>query len=156
MFQRHAVYTIAFANRMLVIREGRVAQSGTPREIAEAPASAQVARLLGTYNVLPVEILANGYVRWGAFELAAPVDAAHHRPGRHAWLAIEYRNLRARPLDGPPGRNEIAATLQHIYERHDGVRVEFSGGLLVEMPGIDRQVQQWAIEFPAPYLQLLH
>ena len=124
--------------------------------VAEAPATAQVARLLGTYNVLPVEILAEGHVRWGAFNLAVLFPAEQHRPGRHAWLAIEYRHLRARPLDGPLGPNEIAATLQHVYERHDGIRVEFSGGLLVERPTIDRQVQQWAIEFPAPHLQLLH
>ena len=146
----------ALADRMLVMREGRVAQSGTPREVAEAPATAQVARLLGTYNVLAVEILAQGHVRWGAFDLALPFDPRHHRPGRHAWLAIEYRHLRARPLDSPLGPNEIAATLQHVYERHDGIRVEFSRGLLVEMPAIDRQVQQWAVEFPAPHLQLLH
>ena len=50
----------------------------------------------------------------------------------------------------------MAATLQHVYQRHHGGRVEFSGGLLVERPAIDRQVQQWAIEFPTLHLQLLH
>lgn len=145
----------ALGTSMLVMREGRVAQTGTPREIAAAPATAQVARLLGTYNVLPVEILSHGQVRWGAFELAVDFNPAHHRPGRHAWLAVQYQNLTARPFDGPLNANEIATTIEHIYERHHGVLVEFSSGLLVEMAALDRQVKQWAIEFPAAHLQLL-
>ncbi len=146
----------ALADRMFVMREGRVAQTGTPREIAEAPATAQVARLLGTHNVLPVEILAPGQVRWVDFPLAVDFDAAIHRPGTHAWLAIEYRHLQVRPLEGPLRPNEIAATVQHIYQRHQGVRVEFSGGLLVDLPAFNRQdVPQWAIELPSPHLQLL-
>jgi ABC-type Fe3+/spermidine/putrescine transport system ATPase subunit len=38
---------------MHVMHSGRIIQSGTPHEIAEAPATTEVAKLLGTYNLLP-------------------------------------------------------------------------------------------------------
>ena len=44
-------------DEMIVLREGRVVQSGAPRKIFEQPANVDVARLLGVYNLLPVEIL---------------------------------------------------------------------------------------------------
>jgi molybdate transport system ATP-binding protein len=44
------------ADEMIVLRDGRAVQTGTPRKVFERPANADVARLLGLYNVLPVEI----------------------------------------------------------------------------------------------------
>ena len=41
-----------------VFREGRIVQSGTPQSVLDEPASADIARLLGIYNLLPAEILA--------------------------------------------------------------------------------------------------
>src|ERR1700722_12200960 len=46
----------ALADEMIVLREGRAVQSGSPRKIFEQPATVDVARLLGLYNLLPVEI----------------------------------------------------------------------------------------------------
>jgi molybdate transport system ATP-binding protein len=43
---------------MHVLVGGRIAQSGSPREILDTPATAAVARLMGCYNILPAEILA--------------------------------------------------------------------------------------------------
>jgi ABC-type sulfate/molybdate transport systems ATPase subunit len=43
---------------MHVLVDGRIAQSGTPQEILEAPATAPVARLMGCYNLLPAEVIA--------------------------------------------------------------------------------------------------
>lgn len=44
------------ADDMLVMREGRLVQSGTPSEILDRPANLDVARLLGTFNLVPAEI----------------------------------------------------------------------------------------------------
>ena len=46
----------ALADEMVVLREGRVVQSGTPRKIFEQPANVDVARCSALYNILPVEI----------------------------------------------------------------------------------------------------
>ncbi len=44
-------------DEMLILREGRLVQSGPPRAIAERPANVEVARLLGIFNLLPADIL---------------------------------------------------------------------------------------------------
>ena len=50
----------ALADEMIVLRDGRAVQSGSPRKIFEQPANIDVARLLGLYNLLPVEIRGAG------------------------------------------------------------------------------------------------
>ena len=52
---------MALADRVVVMSEGRVAQSGAPREIYERPSTAFVAEFIGTMNVL------QGTLRAGAF-----------------------------------------------------------------------------------------
>ena len=44
---------------MIVLREGWAVQTGPPRKILEQPANVDVARLLGIFNLLPVEIRAH-------------------------------------------------------------------------------------------------
>ena len=63
---------------MVVLRDGRAVQSGPPRKIFEQPANVEVARLLGLYNLLPVEIRSldpgrnSSRLRYQDFELAGP------------------------------------------------------------------------------------
>ena len=44
------------ADEMFIFRDGRIVQSGPPAVFADSPASLEIARLLGMYNILPVEI----------------------------------------------------------------------------------------------------
>ncbi|MGW6687955.1 ABC transporter ATP-binding protein [Streptomyces sp. NPDC054961] len=46
----------ALADRVVVMRDGRIAQAGTPLEVWERPASEFVARFLGFENVVPAEV----------------------------------------------------------------------------------------------------
>ncbi|MFG2329287.1 ABC transporter ATP-binding protein [Streptomyces sp. NPDC048604] len=46
----------ALADRVVVMRDGRIAQSGTPLEVWQRPASEFVARFLGFDNVVPVTV----------------------------------------------------------------------------------------------------
>ncbi|MGW0365395.1 ABC transporter ATP-binding protein [Streptomyces sp. NPDC002990] len=46
----------ALADRVVVMREGRIAQAGTPLEVWERPASEFVARFLGFDNVVPATV----------------------------------------------------------------------------------------------------
>src|SRR5690242_4868933 len=63
---------------MLVLREGRIVQSATPRQILDAPSSLEVARLLGIFNLIPAEIRAldpgrnTSKVQMGEYELDGP------------------------------------------------------------------------------------
>src|SRR5688572_811818 len=63
---------------MLVLRDGKVVQAGPPRKVVDQPASLEVARLLGLYNLLPVEIRAldpagnSSRLRFGEIEFTGP------------------------------------------------------------------------------------
>ncbi|RSS82640.1 ABC transporter ATP-binding protein [Streptomyces sp. WAC06614] len=46
----------ALADRVVVMREGRIAQAGSPLEVWQRPASAFVARFLGFENVVPATV----------------------------------------------------------------------------------------------------
>ncbi|WP_327234262.1 ABC transporter ATP-binding protein [Streptomyces sp. NBC_01317] len=47
----------ALADRVVVMRDGRIAQTGTPLEVWQRPASAFVARFLGFDNVVPATVV---------------------------------------------------------------------------------------------------
>lgn len=145
------------ADEMLVLRDGRVVQSGSPRKIFEQPVNVEVARLLGTYNLLPVEILGLdpgrnvSRLQYRDFELSGP-----YFPGRligdHVWLCVRPDSLTVTPKNGRPGANQIPATLLRAIEKPEGVRLEFTEDIAAELsrPAFEKfhSVKEWVIEFP--------
>ncbi len=158
----------ALADEMIVLREGRAVQSGSPRKIFEQPATVDVARLLGLYNLLPVEIRSldpgrnSSRLRFQDFELAGP-----YFPGRligdQVWLMVRPDELSAAPRNGRPAFNQIPATLLRTVEKPERVRLEFSGDIAVEVPAgagsnsMDKYngVKDWVVEFPSRDLRIL-
>jgi molybdate transport system ATP-binding protein len=152
------------ADEMVVLREGRAVQSGTPRKIFEQPANVDVARLLGLYNVLPVEIRSldpgrnTSRLRYQDFELAGP-----YFPGRligdQVWLYVRPDQLSVAPRNGRPAFNQIPATLLRTVEKPERLRLEFSGDIAVEAaPGTIENlgsVKEWLVEFPSTGLRVL-
>src|SRR5580700_10594832 len=73
---------------MIVLREGRIVQSGPPRKVLDQPANQDVARLLGTFNLLAGEIRAldpgrnTSRVQIGEFELDGPYFPGHLKGDR--------------------------------------------------------------------------
>jgi molybdate transport system ATP-binding protein len=149
---------------MIVLREGRVVQSGPPRKVFEQPANVDVARLLGLYNLLPVEIrgLDPGRnvsrLRYQDFELTGP-----YFPGRligdRVWLCIRPDLLSVAPRDGRLGANQMPASLLRTVEKPERVRLEFADDIAVELPRPAfekyRNVKEWVIEFPPTSLRIL-
>ena len=155
---------LELADEMIVVREGRVVQSGAPRKVFEQPANVDVARLMGLYNLLPVEIRALdpgrnvSRLRYEDFELSGP-----YFPGRligdRVWLCIRPDLLSVAPRNGRPGMNQMPATLLRIVERPDRMRLQFAGDIAVE---VDRRefekfggVKEWVVEFPQIGLRIL-
>lgn len=66
---------MALADLVVVMVDGRVAQSGPPREVFDRPASPFVARFVGGHNVMP-----GGPLGLGAGEWALRADRAALRP----------------------------------------------------------------------------
>ncbi len=155
---------LELGDEMLVLREGRVVQSGAPRKVFEQPASVDVARLLGLYNLLPVEIRALdpgrnvSRVRYQEFELTGP-----YFPGRligdQVWLCIRPDLLSVSPRDGRMSGNQMPASLLRAVEKPDRMRLEFAGDIAVEVPRPEfekhRSVKDWVIEFPQGALRIL-
>ncbi|MFD4769990.1 ABC transporter ATP-binding protein [Streptomyces niveus] len=64
----------ALADRVVVMRDGRVAQTGTPVEVWQRPASAFVARFLGFDNVVPATVRGDAAdTPWG--KVPVPADS---------------------------------------------------------------------------------
>ena len=155
---------LELGDEMIVVRQGRAVQTGPPRSILEQPANVDVARLLGIFNLLPVEIRAldpsrnASRLRYQDFELNGP-----YFPGRligdQVWLCIRPDLLSVAPRNGRLGINQIPAALVRTVEKPDRVRLEFSGGIAVEADRAALEshgsVKEWVIEFPHTGLRIL-
>jgi len=147
---------LQLGNEMLVMREGRLVQSGTPRGVVEEPANVEVARLLGLYNLLPVEIRAldpgrnSSRLRYREFDIAGRYIPGH-LIGDRVWMCVRPDQLQATPRDGKLGPNQIPGALSHVVDKAAGVRLEFENDLAVEMPRdqYDRfeRGKEWVIQF---------
>lgn len=152
------------AEEMLIIRAGRLVQSGSPARICAQPANLELARLLGIFNVIPVEIRALdpsknlSTLRYESFDLTGP-----YLPGRlkgdRVHLVIPPRQLRAIPRHGNGHVNQVAEELLRVVEMPEAMRLEFAGDLCVEMPRAEyepnRHVKEWSIEFPSETLRVV-
>ncbi|MFF3717615.1 ABC transporter ATP-binding protein [Streptomyces prasinus] len=141
----------ALADRVVVMRDGRIAQSGTPLEVWRRPADAFVARFLGFENVAEATVTADVAVTpWG--KIPVPADAPQGtrtllvRPAgvrlvldgegpRHTVTARTFRGthvaVRLQSGDGDGPRLEAACALQTAPEVGDEVGVEFDAAEIV-------------------------
>ncbi|RFB94739.1 ABC transporter ATP-binding protein [Rhizobium leguminosarum bv. trifolii] len=71
---------LAVSDRIIVMKDGEIAQSGTPRELYEAPASSFIADFMGEANVIPCEVIAVE----GTEALIRVAGVDHRLPSRSA------------------------------------------------------------------------
>ncbi|MFF8995738.1 ABC transporter ATP-binding protein [Streptomyces sp. NPDC014983] len=139
----------ALADRVVVMRDGRIAQSGTPLEVWQRPADAFVARFLGFENVVPATVVgAVADSPWGKL----PVPPGAPQGGRTLLVrpagvrlvpaetgltcTVAARTFRGthvavhlQPGDGP--RLEAACALRDAPETGDTVGAEFDAAEIV-------------------------
>lgn len=149
---------------MLVLREGKLVQSGVPRKILDQPATIDVARLLGAFNLLPAEVRSldpgrnRSKVLVGQFELDGPYFPGHFK-GDRVTLCVRPEQLRAIPRPPKLGSNQVPAQFERAVDKPQWVRLEFAGGISVDMPRADyerlRDTREWAIEFPSEGLRVV-
>src|SRR5436190_22038906 len=94
---------LAMSDRIAVMNEGRVEQTGNPREIYERPRTAFVADFIGSLNALDLRIDElvgeNAVMRLGENQrIVVPVGAAH-RPGETLRVAVRPERVQI----GTPG-----------------------------------------------------
>jgi molybdate transport system ATP-binding protein len=151
-------------DEMLILRDGRLVQTGSPRAVAERPANVEVARLLGIFNLIEVEIAELdpqrnlSRLRTAELDLTGPYFPGRFR-GDRVWLCVRPDQLTAGARDGTPGQNQVAAQLLRTVETPHSVRLEFSGDVRVEMPRSEFEKQkdnkQWVVGFPQQALRVL-
>jgi molybdate transport system ATP-binding protein len=149
---------------MLVLREGRLVQSGSPPAILEQPANVDVARLLGIFNLIPAEIRAldpgrnTSKVQIGEHELDGPYFPGHLK-GDRVTVCVRPERLTALARNGRTGANQIPARLERTVEKPQWIRLEFAGGIAVDIARPDyelvRDTKDWVIEFPRESLRVL-
>jgi molybdate transport system ATP-binding protein len=154
----------ALGDEMFVFQNGKIVQSGLPGKVLDTPATVDVARMLGLYNILPAEIVAldpgrkTSRIRYEGHELAGPYYPGH-LIGDRVFISIRPEQLRCFPRDGKPGANQIPAALTRATEKLDTVRLQFEGGLAAEIPRADfaesKHNKEWVIEFPAERLRVI-
>ncbi|GLV49227.1 hypothetical protein TJA_23290 [Thermus sp. LT1-2-5] len=95
---------LALSDRIAVMREGRVEQLGTPREIYERPANAFVARFVGAGTLVP------GEARDGRFHRDRPWPVRVEGEGK-GYLLLRPEHLRPHPEGFLEGRVVLATYL---------------------------------------------
>ncbi|MGW5653541.1 ABC transporter ATP-binding protein [Streptomyces humi] len=134
----------ALADRVVVMRDGRIAQSGTPLDVWQRPADEFVARFLGFGNVVPATVGGAAAVTpWGKLPVPAGSGQGTRtllvRPAGVRLVAADvglrctvaartfqgtHVTVHLQPEDGGP-RLEAACALRRAPETGDTVGVEF-------------------------------
>lgn len=125
-----SVEALALGDRIGVIRDGRIVQTGTREEIWHRPYDTFVARAFGRplINLLPGTVTADGHFgsAEGGFELPVDVPAA---PGTAVQLGVRPRDV---ALDGGAGALELTGTVYvtEVLGRATEVTVRLGSGQL--------------------------
>lgn len=117
---------MAMADRLVVMHEGRVEQTGTQEDVYERPATAFVARFIGQSNTVPGAV-AGGQMRMEGGETLRL--ARRYRDAENCQLSL--RPERIVPL--PPGHAEARATGRVELSTYLGVAVEH----VIRVGGLD-------------------
>jgi spermidine/putrescine transport system ATP-binding protein len=129
---------LTMSDRIVLMRQGRIAQIGTPRELYDRPASRYVADFIGDTNLLAGTVVESGdgvtTVRVGDVALRGLSDGPLPA-GREAWLTVRPEVIRL--IDGhaaPAAQNTVAGTVNDAVYAGSALRVH------VTLPGGQRLV----------------
>jgi sulfate transport system ATP-binding protein len=107
----------ALADRVLIIRKGRLEQEGSPQAILDDPATEFVARFIGNVNVLE-GVARGGYAEVGALRVSLDHVPLHPPEGAAVRLVIRSYDLKFWRDD------RGVATVRRVVPLGDRVRVE--------------------------------
>jgi spermidine/putrescine transport system ATP-binding protein len=122
---------MSMSDRVVVMREGRIVQVGSPVEIYRRPSSPFVARFLGMSNVVDTVVaeVADGWLtlHGAGMPLRAPMPAPPAAPGQRVTAVIRPDSFDIRRLDGGPAAADGAVAAGVTGEVAD---VRFIGSLV--------------------------
>ncbi len=155
---------LELGERMHVFRDGRIVQSGTPQAVLDAPGSVDIARLMGIYNLLRVEILAldpgrnSSRLKVGEWEINGTYYPGHLK-GARVTLYCMPGQVRVEPREGYPRAGTMGLELEHAVAGPDRARLVFAGGIRAEVGRAEWEkmagAREFAVEIPAGALRLV-
>ncbi|WP_407050855.1 ABC transporter ATP-binding protein [Methyloraptor flagellatus] len=124
---------LAVSDRIIVMRNARIVQDGTPRDLYERPADRFIADFIGNANLVPVEVTRDDSPL-ARVSLDGMVLALPHRdlPAGRLDLAVRPNAFLLRA--GGPQPGEIAGTIRKAA--YLGSHMEYE----LVLPGIDREL----------------
>ena len=93
---------LVMADRVAMLKDGRLLQIATPREIYENPASRAVAEFVGLSTILPAKVGGHGRLDLGFAELAAPTGS--RTAGSAVQVLVRPEHIQADPPAGSINR----------------------------------------------------
>ncbi|MDA0168281.1 ABC transporter ATP-binding protein [Solirubrobacter taibaiensis] len=149
---------LTMSDRVAVMKGGKVEQCDEPRVLYEEPGTAFVANFLGSSNLIPAVVSADG-LQVGEFALRADVDG---RTGE-ALAMIRPERVRLEP-HGSGGENRVPGMVEAVVYLgfHQDVRVRLASGALVrcDVPNDGTAVEHTSgdpvcVHLPAECLRVL-
>jgi spermidine/putrescine transport system ATP-binding protein len=118
---------LTMSDRIVLMRQGRIAQVGTPRDLYDRPASRYVADFIGETNLLPGVVVESGdglvALRVGEATLRGVSEAAL-APGAEAWLTVRPEAIDLTDGTGAPaGQNVVTGTVRDAVYAGSALRV---------------------------------
>jgi iron(III) transport system ATP-binding protein len=124
---------LTLADRLALMRDGRIVQVGAPEEVYAQPAERWAAQFVGEVNVLPGVVRGESvHTEVGSFDLAGTADE-EQRGSVHIAVRPEQLEFRS-------GREPNAEVIEREFRGHDVLyRLRHSAGrtLLVQLPSLE-------------------
>jgi molybdate transport system ATP-binding protein len=152
------------ADSVCLIDSGRLLQSGSTTSVFVRPATTDIARLIGAYNILPVTIEAldpgrnQSRLRVFENEIAGPYLPGHFI-GDRGFLCVRQSEMKVHPPGAHAGPNQISLRLLATSWSSGGVRLGFEHAIFVTVSEAQydrlRGEQELSIEIPASAIYFL-
>ncbi len=119
---------LAMADRIVVMKDGKVSQCGTPADLYDKPANPYVARFIGTANFIDGKVMGADdrvvEVQAGAEKLRiARVDGSPASGDVRVCIRPEKLTLVANGVSPPAGENRLSGTVDEILYHGANARV---------------------------------
>ena len=124
---------LTLADRLALMREGRIVQVGSPEDVYAQPSERWAAQFVGEVNVIPGVLRGESvYTEVGSFDLVSHTGAANH--------GTVHIAVRPEQLEFRSGREPNAEVVEREFRGHDVLyRLRHAAGrtLLVQLPSLE-------------------
>jgi iron(III) transport system ATP-binding protein len=143
---------LSMADRIAVMRRGRIVQVGTPRGLYTRPESAFVAEFIGGTNLLPGRLEETGdlfLVKTDAGMVRAQNGAKGGMRGHPVLCSVRPESVHLRPFEESPPElmNQLTGEVQSIMYRGDSEEysLRLGGGILLRAVEHDQATKKTAV-----------